>query len=249
VSARTAFLVLVFAFALSVTGLAAAVTRSQPAERAVPHRFVPAAKLLGHRRHKLPKATITLTDQMWVCDSPVDLDSVTVTMTPSFPSRRGGDAIHLENGCTGRIGRLTVVTSIADGVKVAQGAHDLTVGGGSIRCLAKLSVVHQDGIQVMGGTRITFRRLRVDCGRPGSSLIDSNLFIKESGRSTSPPTDVVCVDCYLGPDAAHTVNIQRSLRSGVRSSTLCTAKYPQLTLDVGRDAVEPVTAGDSVGAC
>ena len=111
--------------------------------------------------------------------------------------RRDGDAVHLEDGCTGRIGLLTVTQSIADGVKVAEGAHDLTIEGGSIRCLAKLPVLHQDGIQVMGGARITFENLNVSCGRPGESLINSNLFIKESGRSTTPPTDVVCVELHL----------------------------------------------------
>ena len=57
----------------------------------------------------------------------------------------------------------------------------------------------------MGGARITFRNLTVSCGRAGESLINSNLFIKESGRSTTPPTDVVCVDCTFGGGAAHTV--------------------------------------------
>ena len=59
-------------------------------------------------------------------------------MTSAITTRRRADAVHLEPGCTGRIGRLTVVTSVADGVKVAEGVHDLAVDGGSIRCLAKL---------------------------------------------------------------------------------------------------------------
>lgn len=196
-----------------------------------------------------PASSVTLTDQMWVCDGPVDLDSVTVTMTPNFPSRRRGDAVHLENGCTGRIGTLNVTTSIADGVKIGDGAHDLTIGGGSVRCLAKVPVAHQDGIQAMGGARITFQHLTINCGRANERLINSDLFIKKAGRSVDPPTDVVCVDCYLGGGAAHTVSIQESLRSGVRSSTLCSAKYPKLTLDVGPLAVAPVTAGDSLGTC
>ena len=102
--------------------------------------------------------------------------------------RLGGDAVHLEDGCTGRIGLLTVTQSVADGVKVAEGAHDLTIGGGTIRCLGKTPNVHQDGIQVMGGARIRFENLTVRCGRPGESLINSNLFINQTGRSTAPPT-------------------------------------------------------------
>jgi hypothetical protein len=196
------------------------------------------------------RGSVSLVDQEWVCDGPVNLASVSVRMTPAYAGgRRGGDAVHLESGCIGHIGKLTVTTSIADGVKVAEGAHDLTIGGGSIRCLAKLPVLHQDGVQVMGGTRITFRRLRVDCGRKGQRLINSDLFIKRSGSSVAPPTDVVCVECYLGGQAAHTVDIQDSVRSGVVSSTVCVAKYPNLSLTIGAGAVDPVDVRNTLGSC
>ena len=49
----------------------------------------------------------------------------------------------------------------------------------------------------MGGTRITFRGLSVDCGRSSDRLINSNLFIKQAGKATEPPTDVVCDRCSL----------------------------------------------------
>lgn len=200
--------------------------------------------------HARAGATVSLVDQEWVCDSHVDLRSVTVQMTPHYSGgRHGGDAVHLEPGCSGRIGKLSVRTWIADGVKVAQGAHDLTIGGGSIRCLAKVARVHQDGIQVMGGAHITFRGLHVDCGRAGTRLINSDLFIKRSGSSTAPPTDVVCDGCLLGGDAAHTVDIQASVRSGVVGSTLCTARYPRLTLTIGDRAVDPVDVRSTLGSC
>ncbi len=256
---RTSLLLLASALALALAfattqvasgGAASAATR--PA-RVKPLPLVGFAPIGNRKRPAPPKprptSSLTLTDRMWVCTGPVDLDSVTVTMTPNYPSRRGGDAVHLENGCTGRIGKLTVTTSIADGVKIGDGAHDLTIGGGSVRCLAKLPGLHQDGIQAMGGARITLKHLRVDCGRAGERLINSDLFIKKAGRSLDPPTAVVCVDCYLGGEAAHTVSIQESVRSGVRSSTLCSAKYAKLTLDVGPQAVDPVTTGDSLGTC
>jgi hypothetical protein len=195
-------------------------------------------------------ATVSLVNEEWVCDGPVNLASVTVRMTPAYTGgRRGGDAVHLESGCTGRIGKLTVTTSIADGVKVADGAHDLTIGGGSVRCLAKLPVLHQDGIQVMGGDRITFRGLRVDCGRRGERLINSDLFIKRSGSSVKPPTDITCIGCSLGGQAAHTVDIQDSVRSGVLLSTICVAKYPKLSLTIGADAVDPVNVRNTLGSC
>ena len=82
-----------------------------------------------------------------------------------------------------------VVQRSGDGVKVAEGVHDLTVGGGSIRCLAKAPRFHQDGIQVLGGARITFRELKISCGRRDARLINSNLFIKQGRQVASyPPT-------------------------------------------------------------
>jgi len=197
-----------------------------------------------------PAKTVTQTDKTWVCSGPVDLDSVTVTMTPKAAGPRvGEDAVHLESGCTGRIGKLDVTTSLADGVKVAFGAHDLVVGGGTIRCLAKVPVLHQDGIQVMGGDDITFRNLTIDCGRSDATLINSEIFINMAGRATAPPTDVVCDSCTLGPGAAHTVLIQNSIRSGVTNSTLCRGKYANLTLTIGAAAVDPVDTGNTLVDC
>src|SRR4051794_38448740 len=89
-----------------------------------------------HPNHGLLTGSIRQINHTWVCRGPVDLKSVSVTMTSAITTRRNGDAVHLAPGCTGRIGRLTVITSVADGVKVAEGVHDLAVGGGSIRCLA-----------------------------------------------------------------------------------------------------------------
>jgi hypothetical protein len=196
-----------------------------------------------------PKA-IVQTDHTWVCSSAVDLTSVTVTMTPSASgSGDARDAVHLQPGCTGTIGRIDVTTSVADGIKVAAGVHDLVVGGGKIRCLAKAPVLHQDGIQVLGGERITFKNMNVDCGRPDASLVNSNLFINMAGRATTPPTDVVCDSCTFGGDAAHTVLVQTSVRSGVLDSTLCRAKYPRLTLTIGSAAVDPVNTGNTLVDC
>lgn len=194
--------------------------------------------------------TVVQTDHTWVCSGAVDLDSVTVTMTPSVGgSRQGWDAVHLQPGCTGTIGRIDVTTSVADGIKVAAGVHDLVVGGGTIRCLAKAPVLHQDGIQVLGGERITFKNMHVDCGRPAESLINSNMFINMAGRATTPPTDVVCDGCTFGGGAAHTVSIQNSIRSGVENSTLCRAKYPNLTLTIGSAAIDPVNIDNKLMDC
>jgi hypothetical protein len=199
-----------------------------------------------------PKLTgsIVRVDKTWTCTRRVDLASVTVTMTPAAgATRKHADAIHLRPGCTGRIGRVEVTQSAGDGIKIAEGVHDLEIDGGSVRCLAKAPGLHQDGVQVLGGERITFRNLRIDCGRAGERLINSNLFINQAGRSKHPPTDVVCDHCSFGGGAAHTVNIQNSVRSGITDSTFCPAKYAQLTLTVGALAEEPLTSGNLLGAC
>ena len=239
--ARTALISVAFAAFLGLTQFASAY-------RAINIDVEPAAPVPGHG-HGVLTGSIAQTDQTWVCRGPVDLDSVSVTMTSAISSRRGADAIHLEPGCTGRIRQLEVLTAAADAVKVAEGVHDLAVEGGSILCTGKLPTMHQDGVQVMGGDRITLRGLSINCGRTGEKLVNSNLFINQAGRSTHPPTDVVCVDCFLGGAAAHTANIQNSVRSGVVSSTLCTAKYPKLTLTVGPLAVDPVDSGNTLGTC
>ena len=83
------FVILIFALVLTGAQLATAGTPDVQSERVV-----------------------VSTDQTWVCDGPVDLDSVTVTMTPATSSeRRDQDAVHLEPGCTGRIGRIDVTQS------------------------------------------------------------------------------------------------------------------------------------------
>jgi hypothetical protein len=193
---------------------------------------------------------VVQTDRTWVCNGAVDLDSVTVIMTPSaIGTGQARDAIHLQPGCTGTIGRIDVTTSIADGIKVAGGVHDLVVGGGKVHCLAKKPVLHQDGIQVLGGERITFKNMNVDCGRPAESLINSNMFINMAGRASTPPTDVVCNGCTFGGGAAHTVSVQNSIRSGVENSTICRAKYPNLTLTIGSGAVDPVNVDNKVIDC
>jgi len=194
--------------------------------------------------------SVVQTDKMWVCKSRVDLDSVTVTMTKNaIGDRRDEDAIHLQPGCTGRIGRIDVTQWAADGVKVADGVHDLVIGGGRVRCFGKAPGLHQDGIQVMGGARITFRNLAIDCGRPSDRLINSNLFIRRAGRSVTPPTDVVCDGCTFGGWAAHTVSVQESVRSGVTGSSLCLARFPQFTLSIGPEAVDPVGGDNTVRQC
>lgn len=197
-----------------------------------------------------PPKQVVQVDRPWTCKSKVNLDLVRVTITrASIGVRSGEDAVRLRSGCTGRIGRLEVVQWAGDGVKVSYGVKNLDVGGGSIRCLGKAPTLHQDGIQVMGGSHITFHKLAIHCGRANARLINSELFINRAGKAAAPPTDVVCDSCSFGPWAAHTVSVQDSVRSGVIGSTLCVARFPQLTLAVGPHAVDAVDTSNVVRQC
>jgi hypothetical protein len=181
----------------------------------------------------------------WVCKGNVDLDSVTVVVDET--SNRV-DAVKLD-GCTGHIGQLIVTTSAADGVKVAQATHDLTIDGGSVTCDNKLDTLHQDAVQVLGGSSIHFNGMVLNCGRESESLIDSNFFINTSGASTEVTNDVVCDGCWLGPFTARTTNIQKSTSSGLRNSTICNGKFPKLSFSIGSTATDVVNDGNTVQDC
>lgn len=156
---------------------------------------------------------MTLTNQTWTCNGPVNLALVKVTMTVA-----NSDAIRLSSGCSGRIGRIEVDTWTQDGVKVqnqSNPAHDLVVESGYIECHAMAAGAHQDGVQGMGGSRLTFRNLTIDC------LGNSNFFVNTGGGGSTKPTDIVCEGCMLGPRSSTTVRVNIATRSGLRNTFIC----------------------------
>jgi hypothetical protein len=176
--------------------------------------------------------SVVLVDRSWSCTSAVDLDLVKVTLRS-----RSDNGIYLKPGCTGRIDRIEVDTWFQDGLKVWQGAHDIVIGGGYISCHARAGDVHQDGIQVQSGQRVTFNGLRVDCPESPNAA----LFINRVGSAA--PEDIVCNACMLLP-ANSTVNVKDSIRSGVRNSTVCTGRAGAIRIQDG--AVNPVNSGNTV---
>lgn len=187
------------------------------------------------------RGTFVLVDQPWVCEGPVDVDLVKVTIhrrtTPL-------DAVSLSRYCTGRIGRVEIETWSGDGIKVQNAgsvAHDLVIESGSIRCYEKTGAYHQDGIQAMGGRRITFRDMDVNCGRPG---VNANLFIAQGGSFASIPTDIVFEGGHLGPNAAHTILVADAVRSGVRDTVICPGRW--FTYMTQATAVTPIDEGNVV---
>ena len=168
---------------------------------------------------------VELVDQPFVCTGPVDIDLVRVTMPTAVE-----DAIRLDQDCSGRIGRVEVDTWTADGIKVQNRgtvAHDLVIESGYVKCHDVVGDYHQDGIQVMGGYRLTFRKLAIDC------LRNANLFIALGGAEASIPTDVVCERCMLGPNSAQTLFWGPSVRSGARDTTICTGRFHATRIEPG----------------
>jgi hypothetical protein len=182
----------------------------------------------------------------WQCDRAVNLDSVTVTMdVPAGAKGKARDAVYLGQGCTGRIGNVVVYTNGGDGIKVAEGAHDVTVGGGTIDCDGPFADVHQDGIQVMGGSRITFTGLYVAC----DSANDAQFRVSMAGSATVPPDQIICMQCafHPGPAAYHDVTVGISTNSGAVESTVCPSLSPGMVYDVSA-ATNPVNVNNTFPA-
>jgi hypothetical protein len=177
-----------------------------------------------------------LRDRPFRCQGPVDLELVRVTMRTQIE-----DAVRIGQKCTGRIARLEVDTWTGDGIKVENAgdvAHDLVIESGYVKCHDVAGDYHQDGIHVMGGRRITFRKLRVDCRG------NANFFVSKGGLGASTPTDILCDGCLLGPRSAQTLFIGESVRSGARDTTVCTGRHRATRL--APEAKASVTVGNDV---
>jgi hypothetical protein len=173
----------------------------------------------------IPTATskdvpVVLRNQTWHCTSPQSATVVNVVID----NKQHIDGAHLDAGCTGSI-VVNITTNGADGIKVHGGAHDLTITG-SITCIDKKDVLHQDGVQAMGGQRVLLgstqvpNALVINCptGNNGGLFINAGL-----GSATDPaswPTDIVADHAEIYERNAP-VNIgPHSVRSGVRNSVL-----------------------------
>ena len=181
---------------------------------------------------------IVQVDRSWTCTGPVALDLVKITMTADTSAQ---DAVYLRKDCSGWIGRIEIDTWAADGVKInapTPVAHDLVIWGGYIRCHDHAEGAHQDGVQALGGERITLRKLEINC----NSQPNAQFFV--NAASGGMPTDVVCERCFLGSGAATTLLIGESIRSGARNSLLCRGRFRPLA--VALDAVDPVNVGNTV---
>jgi hypothetical protein len=158
----------------------------------------------------------------WVCRRHVNIGLVKVVMRT-----RRAHGIYLRPGCSGRIGRIEIDTWTQDGITINRGngrmpAHDLVIADGYIRCHDNVGG-HQDGVQVMDGRRITFRSVRIKCGRPNERGTNSQFYV--SGNGHWIPRNVVCVRCVLGTGAGSPLFIDLSVDSGARNTTVCRGDF------------------------
>ncbi len=190
--------------------------------------------------------SVNLVDKTWICTGLVNLDSVTVTITGVSK-----DAVYLRSGCTGRIGSINIVQYHGDGIHVNAGAHDLIVGGGTIRCYAHDVGKHQDGIQVMGGTNVEFDNLDVGC----YSANNSQVWINSGSNGNGMPTNVMFNGGHFqgyfahgqyGPGGSYGIAIVNSVNSGAIGTTICPNAHPQRALYIGSGAVNPVNIGNNL---
>jgi hypothetical protein len=189
-------------------------------------------------------ARVVLVDRPFRCadyPQPLALDLVKVTLTAAY-SGQVDDAINLNRGtCTGVIRRVEVDTWIADGIKIGSSARDLTVAGGYVYCHDHKPLQHQDGVQALGGLRVSLQNLHVYC--PSSN--NASLFLT-AGANGAPvptegdwPTEVVCENCQLD-GGAQTVFIAKSIRSGIRNSLVRDGRFRAIRVGA---AVDPVVDG------
>lgn len=205
---------------------------------------VAASAAAGASTPPMLTGSINLVNKQWVCSGPVNLDSVTVTMNADAtgPLQGAGntDAVHIHSGCTGRIGKLTVVQYLGDGIKVGQGAHDIVVEGGSVRCYGHAPGKHQDGVQVMGGSNILFKQLDVQCQTANNAAF----FLNQGTNSSQAPSGVICDACVLSGGGI-TVRIYHSVGSGVRNSVIVAGHLSPLRIDKV-SAVNPVDVNNTI---
>jgi hypothetical protein len=163
--------------------------------------------------------SVSLTNTTWRCGATVSLDSVSVTMT----SGENKPAIVLGKNCTGTIKSVQIFTNGQDGIHVNNDAHDITVAGGTITCQGHAPLAHQDGIQVMSGSHVTFSNLTINC----PTANNADFFVNWSGDlRVSQPSNILCVSCRLyGTQSSTAFIAAHSSQSGLKNSTLCPSRY------------------------
>jgi hypothetical protein len=198
---------------------------------------------------------VNLVDEPFICskyDQPLDLTLVKVTITGKIRDPKIDSAVNLglRGKCSGRIGRIEVLTNADDAMKILSGARDLVVESALLTCTEKDKGVHQDGIQVQGGHNVALKNVIVECfGGKGVAMY------LNTTHGAGAIENVVCDGCVFRnrflPDAdlLHVVTIGTSTASGARNSIVCDPKPRTPAILVRDSAVRPVNVNNQVRSC
>lgn len=168
-----------------------------------------------------PESTvINIRSGSWHCRTPQDGTIVIVHNPQRRTDGEPMDGAYLDPGCTGRISALIVKGTQRDGVKVHRGAHDIVVESGLVKCAPKAGLVHQDGIQAMGGNNVTFSNFEINCPTGNNG----GLWVEAGDHLDTPeadwPSDIICDNCDIREKNAAVHTGPASHRSGAKNSTL-----------------------------
>jgi hypothetical protein len=172
---------------------------------------------------------VNITNATWTCTSLVGTKTnpyhVHVTINQTGTANRH-DAVNLDAGCTGHIKLAVDIISGWDGIKIHQGSSQLHVTGYVYIAGRANSTVHQDFVQAMGGTDITFTEFQTrnngqSGAHGGSDSIHSSWFINSGNGLQEIPTRVVCDACHFDGGGTPVANGDNNpIGSGVRNSTI-----------------------------
>ncbi|HEY3612248.1 MAG TPA: hypothetical protein VGK92_01010, partial [Gaiellales bacterium] len=175
----------------------------------------------------------------YICNGPVNGLRVVGTGSSSRA------LVVLDSGCTGTLSLDIHVTSGGgDGVKVLGGAHDLTIGPSSIVCdrLTDTSF-HQDGVQVQGGTNVTFDGLKIVC--PFVTGAGAAGFYID-GKDFDGISNVICDGCNLEHLHYGAMFTGPAPGSGVRNSIIHQGSLTHGWFDLVGDAAEALNSNNTL---
>ena len=201
--------------------------------------------------------TLIETTQPWSCTGPLAAFGPPPIKVVSTIQNPGNDnAINLR-GCYGDGDPATVdlildvrgngadLGTAYDAVRIGQDAHDLVVTG-NVECGARHTdpSIHQDIVQALSGTRVTFVDFtsgdpftgRWTCWGAGGGWY-------VTWANGAIPTDLVCLRCALATYNQN-LRIDQSLRSGARDSVFGYSRW--YGIFIGPLAIDPVNVNNRV---
>jgi hypothetical protein len=183
---------------------------------------------------------INLHNDTYVCKTFQDHQIVNVTEDDNGSE----DGVFINDGCTGTLD-VHIITNAVDGIKVHSGDHKGLIITGSIVCVLKHGIAHQDGVQAMGGSNVQLG----DGVHDGSFIVhcptgnNGGLWVNTGSGGHEVPTNIVCDHCNLFEGNA-SLHINNSVGSGARNTVLHNGVGGAAPADCKRinsGAVNPVT--------